>query len=64
MPSARDASQGFGYFPTRRFPGELIGERALLVILGDDGLDIAALHREAPASVERLAKLLDVSPTT
>src|SRR3977135_2025065 len=38
-----------------------IGEQALLVILGDDGLDIAALHRESPASVEHLAKLLDVS---
>ena len=35
-----------------------IGDHALLAVLGDEGLDIAALHRECPASVDRLDKLL------
>ncbi|MBC3839732.1 dynein regulation protein LC7 [Streptacidiphilus sp. 4-A2] len=37
-----------------------IGEQALLVILGDEGMDLAALHSEAPATVRRLAALLQV----
>jgi uncharacterized protein len=36
-----------------------VGERALLTILGDDGLDLAALQRVLPAAVEQLAKILD-----
>ncbi|WP_405821972.1 roadblock/LC7 domain-containing protein [Streptomyces sp. NBC_01390] len=35
-----------------------VGERALLTVVGDDGLDIAAFQRESPATVEDLAKLL------
>ncbi|MEV7780828.1 roadblock/LC7 domain-containing protein [Kitasatospora sp. NPDC088351] len=39
-----------------------IGEQALLMILGDEGLDIAGLHRESPASVRRLGGLLGMAP--
>ncbi|MEU0842837.1 roadblock/LC7 domain-containing protein [Streptomyces sp. NPDC005962] len=35
-----------------------VGEQALLVILGDEGLDMSALRRETPAVVERLGGLL------
>ncbi|WP_371662487.1 roadblock/LC7 domain-containing protein [Streptomyces sp. NBC_00280] len=35
-----------------------VGERALLTVMGDDGLDIAAFQRESPATVEELAKVL------
>ncbi|AXI77718.1 roadblock/LC7 domain-containing protein [Peterkaempfera bronchialis] len=35
-----------------------IGDHALLVVLGDEGLDIAALHRECPTTIDRLDKLL------
>ncbi|WP_034086899.1 roadblock/LC7 domain-containing protein [Streptacidiphilus albus] len=38
-----------------------IGGQALLMILGDEGLDIAALHRESPATVHRLAHLLGIA---
>ncbi|MGS2586575.1 roadblock/LC7 domain-containing protein [Streptomyces hebeiensis] len=40
-----------------------VGDRALLSVLGDEGLDIAALQREAPAIVKELSALLaqDVS---
>jgi len=37
-----------------------IGEQALLVVLGDEGMDLAALRRETPAVIQRLAALLDV----
>ncbi|WP_327063636.1 roadblock/LC7 domain-containing protein [Kitasatospora purpeofusca] len=40
-----------------------IGEQALLVILGDEGLDVVGLHRESPATVRRLGELLGVVPT-
>ncbi|MFC9428272.1 MULTISPECIES: roadblock/LC7 domain-containing protein [unclassified Streptomyces] len=36
-----------------------VGDRALLSILGDEGMDIVALKREAPALVEELVKLLE-----
>ncbi|MGV9269129.1 roadblock/LC7 domain-containing protein [Kitasatospora sp. NPDC003701] len=39
-----------------------IGEQALLMILGDEGLDIAGLHREAPATIQRLSELLGMVP--
>ncbi|MFJ8438922.1 roadblock/LC7 domain-containing protein [Kitasatospora griseola] len=39
-----------------------IGDRALLMILGDEGLDITALHRESPATIHRLAELLGMVP--
>ncbi|MFJ9948453.1 roadblock/LC7 domain-containing protein [Kitasatospora sp. NPDC091207] len=39
-----------------------IGEQALLMILGDEGLDIAGLHREAPATIQRLGELLGMVP--
>lgn len=39
-----------------------IGEQALLMVLGDEGLDVAGLHREAPASIRRLGGLLGVAP--
>ena len=35
-----------------------IGERALLAVLGDDGLNVARLHIEARPVTERLARLL------
>lgn len=35
-----------------------VGERALLTVVGDDGLDIAAFQRESPATVEELTKAL------
>jgi len=37
-----------------------IGRQALLMILGDEGLDLTALHRESPAAVRRLADLLGI----
>ncbi|MEW1720055.1 roadblock/LC7 domain-containing protein [Streptomyces sp. NPDC093109] len=35
-----------------------VGDRALLSILGDEGIDVAALQRQAPAIVEELLGLL------
>ncbi len=35
-----------------------VGERALLTVMGDDGLDIAAFQRESPATVDELTKVL------
>ncbi|ELP68146.1 roadblock/LC7 domain-containing protein [Streptomyces turgidiscabies] len=35
-----------------------VGERALLTVVGDDGLDIAAFQRESPATVEELTNVL------
>ncbi|MGY1497687.1 roadblock/LC7 domain-containing protein [Streptomyces sp. QTS52] len=35
-----------------------VGERALLTVMGDDGLDIAAFQRESPATIEELTKVL------
>ena len=35
-----------------------VGERALLTVMGDDGLDITAFQRESPATVEELTKVL------
>ncbi|MDQ0932534.1 putative regulator of Ras-like GTPase activity (Roadblock/LC7/MglB family) [Streptomyces turgidiscabies] len=35
-----------------------VGERALLTVVGDDGLDMAAFQRESPATVEELTKVL------
>ncbi|MDG5805484.1 dynein regulation protein LC7 [Streptomyces sp. JV178] len=35
-----------------------VGERTLLTVMGDDGLDIAAFQRESPATVEQLTKAL------
>jgi predicted regulator of Ras-like GTPase activity (Roadblock/LC7/MglB family) len=35
-----------------------IGDHALLVVIGDEGLDIPTLHREHPATAERLHKIL------
>jgi predicted regulator of Ras-like GTPase activity (Roadblock/LC7/MglB family) len=35
-----------------------IGERALLAVLGDDGLNVARLHIEARPATERLADLM------
>ncbi|MFF7244964.1 roadblock/LC7 domain-containing protein [Embleya sp. NPDC008237] len=35
-----------------------IGNHALLAIVGDEGLDIAGLHRESPASIARLDRIL------
>ncbi|WP_329129586.1 roadblock/LC7 domain-containing protein [Streptomyces sp. NBC_01476] len=35
-----------------------IGDHALLAILADEGLDLAGLNRESPATVEHLATLL------
>jgi uncharacterized protein len=38
-----------------------IGEQALLVVMGDAGLDVPTLHRESPAAIERLGDLLNVN---
>ncbi|MGI5457881.1 roadblock/LC7 domain-containing protein [Streptomyces sp. CA-249302] len=35
-----------------------VGERALLTVKGDDGLDLAAFQRESPVAVEQLNKVL------
>ncbi len=35
-----------------------VGDRALLTVMGDDGLDLAALQRESPATVEQLTQAL------
>lgn len=35
-----------------------VGERALLTVMGDAGLDITAFQRESPATVEELTKVL------
>ncbi|EKX69356.1 dynein regulation protein LC7 [Streptomyces ipomoeae] len=41
-----------------------VGERTLLTVVGDDGLDIAAFQRESPATVEQLNKALAADVTT
>ncbi|MFD7818032.1 roadblock/LC7 domain-containing protein [Streptomyces sp. NPDC059785] len=38
-----------------------IGERALLTVIGDEGLDVEALRHEAPLLVERLGTLLEAN---
>ncbi|MFE1797411.1 MULTISPECIES: roadblock/LC7 domain-containing protein [unclassified Streptomyces] len=35
-----------------------VGDRALLTVMGDDGLDLATLQRESPATVEQLTQAL------
>ncbi|MBO4259383.1 roadblock/LC7 domain-containing protein [Streptomyces griseorubiginosus] len=35
-----------------------VGDRALLTVMGDAGLDLAAFQRESPAAVEELSKVL------
>lgn len=35
-----------------------VGDRALLTVKGDDGLDLAAFQRESPVAVERLSRVL------
>ncbi|MFD5629145.1 roadblock/LC7 domain-containing protein [Streptomyces sp. NPDC127072] len=35
-----------------------VGDRALLTVMGDDGLDLAAFQRESPATVEQLNQAL------
>ncbi|GAA1121923.1 MULTISPECIES: roadblock/LC7 domain-containing protein [Kitasatospora] len=40
----------------------VVSERALLMILGDEGPDIAGLHRESPASIRRPSELLRMAP--
>ena len=37
-----------------------IGERALLVLIGDEGLNTAGLHPQTRHTVEQLANLLDI----
>lgn len=36
-----------------------VGDRALLAVVADEGLDLAAFQREAPAVVEELSRQLD-----
>lgn len=38
-----------------------VGDHALLVILADEGLDLAGLHRESPATVDHLLSLLNAA---
>lgn len=38
-----------------------VGMEALLVVLGDEGMDTAALRREARLTVERVGSLLEVT---
>ncbi|MCH5672736.1 roadblock/LC7 domain-containing protein [Streptomyces gilvus] len=35
-----------------------VGDRALLTVMGDEGMDLAAFQRECPAAVEELSKVL------
>jgi uncharacterized protein len=35
-----------------------VGGGALLVVIGDEGLDLAGLRRESPATIERLSAML------
>jgi uncharacterized protein len=35
-----------------------VGARAVLILIGDEGLDVARLHRESRPVVERIEKLL------
>ncbi|MER5193714.1 roadblock/LC7 domain-containing protein [Streptomyces sp. NPDC002755] len=35
-----------------------VGDRAILTIIGDSGLDFTALHRDVPATLDRLARIL------
>jgi uncharacterized protein len=35
-----------------------VGTAAVLILIGDEGLDIARLHRESRAAVESIEKLL------
>jgi uncharacterized protein len=37
-----------------------IGEHALLIVLGDEGLNTDSLHAQSRQSIEQLAKLLDI----
>ena len=39
-----------------------IGEHAVLIVLGDEGLNTDSLHAQSRPSIEQLAKLLDISP--
>lgn len=36
-----------------------VGERALLTVIGDEGMDVDALRLEAPLVIEQLTRLLD-----
>ena len=37
-----------------------IGEHAVLIVLGDEGLNTDSLHAQSRQSIEQLAKLLDI----
>jgi hypothetical protein len=39
-------------------PGRPVGASAVLVLLGDEGLDITRLHRESRSVVDNIEKLL------
>ena len=38
---------------------QAVGDRALLTVLGDEGLDLALLHLHMPATVDQLVRILD-----
>ncbi|MFJ3496982.1 roadblock/LC7 domain-containing protein [Streptomyces sp. NPDC086091] len=38
---------------------QAVGDRALLTVLGDEGLDLTGLQLQMPATVEHLLKILD-----
>ncbi|GGO88503.1 roadblock/LC7 domain-containing protein [Wenjunlia tyrosinilytica] len=40
-----------------------VGERALLTVKGDEGMDITAFQRESPAVVEELNRVLEADVT-
>ncbi|MFD8130879.1 roadblock/LC7 domain-containing protein [Streptomyces mirabilis] len=42
----------------------VVGSRALLVVVADEGLDLAAFRREIPAVVEELVLHLDADVTS
>ncbi|MCZ0997214.1 hypothetical protein O1M63_02450 [Streptomyces mirabilis] len=42
----------------------VVGSRVLLVVVADEGLDLAACRREIPAVVEELARHLDADVTS
>lgn len=60
---AREAGQGTLRETVTRSSGGYVavyavGARALLILIGDEGLDIGRLHRESRATVESIEKLL------
>ncbi|GAA4035543.1 roadblock/LC7 domain-containing protein [Allokutzneria multivorans] len=39
-----------------------VGRRALVVVLGDEGLDVERLHQQAQSAIERIDAILSATP--